>query len=108
MPTTAWSSTCKPTSGCSRRAGGKRPWGVRERTGGPDPKNVPLGSRVVAQKREKFWGSGGCGALLRRVQPTRPWAARERTGGPDPKNFPLGSRVVSQKVNFWRQGNKGR
>src|ERR1022692_3615295 len=29
--------------GCSRRAGGKRPWGVRERTGADLTQNVPLG-----------------------------------------------------------------
>ena len=58
--------------GCSRRAGGKRPWGVRERTGGPDPKNVPLGSRVVSQK-VNFWGQGNKGRLTSS-------AVRRRTG----------------------------
>src|ERR1022692_3238896 len=43
--------------GCSRRAGGKRPWGVRERTGADLTQNVPLGSRVVSQK-VNFWGQG--------------------------------------------------
>src|ERR1022692_2741090 len=56
----------------SRRAGGKRPWGVRERTGGPDPKNVPLGSRGVSQK-VNFWGQGNKGRLTSS-------AVRRRTG----------------------------
>src|ERR1039457_22485 len=122
MPTTAWSSTCKPTSGfrecpsaiqasasstldwpvaawttsalvtpyphapltgwrevnsfsitflalafgfvsqylppgCSRRAGGKRPWGVRERTGADLTQNVPLG-RESRGPECKFLGTG--------------------------------------------------
>src|ERR1035438_5383032 len=59
--------------GCSRRAGGKRPWGVRERAGAdPLTQNVPLGSRVVSQK-VNFWGQGNKGSLISS-------AVRRRTG----------------------------
>src|ERR1022692_565740 len=51
--------------GCSRRAGGKRPWGVRERgRRGPLTQNVPLGSRVVSQK-VNFLGQGNKGGSSR-------------------------------------------
>src|ERR1035441_1959140 len=59
--------------GCSRRAGGKRPWGVRERgRRGPLTQNVPLGSRVVSQK-VNFLGQGNKGRLISS-------AVRRRTG----------------------------
>src|ERR1039457_4048581 len=51
--------------GCSRRAGGKRPWGVREWAGaGTLTQNVPLGSRVVSQK-VNFLGQGNKGGSSR-------------------------------------------
>src|ERR1019366_6005970 len=51
--------------GCSRRAGGKRPWGVRERAGADPTQNVLLGSRVVSQK-VNFLGQGNKGGSSRR------------------------------------------